>query len=120
MPHVVVEISHPPFGHEHTFAGLYVATACLSKGMDVIVVLRGDGVYTGMRGQVDPQKNISLPATEAQIEDILELDGTVVADAGALIIRGIESDELIEGIQVRESSDILALILKEGEKIIAF
>jgi len=34
----VIEISHPPFGHENTFAGLYVATASLSKAMDIVVV----------------------------------------------------------------------------------
>ena len=50
----VIEISHPPFGHENTFAGLYVATASLSKAMDIVVVFRGDGVYTCRKGQDEP------------------------------------------------------------------
>ena len=120
MAHIVVELSHPPFGHEHTFAGLYVATASLSKGMDVVVGLRGDGVYTGMKGQVEPQKNICLPPTEAQVEDILDLDGRVVADRASLETRGLSEKELIEGIEIMETTEIHSLILKEGTKIIAF
>ena len=120
MAHVVVELSHPPFGHEHTFAGLYVATASLSKGMDVVVILRGDGVYTGMKGQVEPQKNICLPPTEGQVEDIIDLDGRIVADKASLMTRGISPEELIEGIEVLDTAAIHSLILTEGRKVIAF
>jgi predicted peroxiredoxin len=120
MANVVVELSHPPFGHEHTFAGLYVATASLSKGMDVVVILRGDGVYTGMKGQVEPQKNICLPPTESQVEDIIDLDGRVIADKSSLATRGIAPAELIDGIEVLDTATIHSLILKEGRKVIAF
>ncbi|WP_455392543.1 DsrE family protein [[Eubacterium] cellulosolvens] len=120
MVNVVIEISHPPFGHENTFAGLYVATASLSKGMDVIVVLRGDGVYTGRKGQLDPMKQINLPPTENQVEDIIELDGRVVADKEALEMRGINPDELIEGIEIIDTQQIHDIILDHGEKVVAF
>jgi len=120
MTHVIIEITHPPFGHENTFAGLYVATASLSKGMDVTIILSGDGVYTGMKGQCDPQNMISLPATEEQVEDIIELDGRIVADNNSLRKRGISTDELTEGIEILEGEALHELILEEGDHIIAF
>jgi predicted peroxiredoxin len=120
MVNVIVEISRPPFGHEHTFAGLYVASASLSKMMDVIVVLRGDGVYTGRKGQIAPLEKIHLPSTEEQVSDILELDGRVVADKSAMEMRGIGDDELIDGIEIVPPEEIRNIILEHGEKIVTF
>ena len=120
MVNVVIDISHPPFGHETTFAGLYVASASLSKGMDVIVILRGDGVYTGRKGQKETMENINLPPTENQVEDILELDGRIVVDREALSMRGIEPDELIEGIEILDTQAIHDIILDYGDKVVAF
>jgi predicted peroxiredoxin len=117
---VVIDISHAPFGHEHTFAGLYVASASLSKAMDVIVILRGDGVYTGRKGQVEPLENIHLPPTEDQVSDIIELDGRVVADKESMDLRGIGTNELIDGIEVLDANDIHDIILDHGEKVVVF
>lgn len=120
MVNVIVEISHPPFGHENTFAALYVASASLSKGMDVVVILHGDGVYTGRGGQNAPLEQINLPPTEDQVEDIIELDGRVIADKDALSQRGISEDELIDGVEILNTTQIHDLILDFGEKVIAF
>ena len=119
MVTVVIEISHPPFGHENTFAALYVASASLSKGHEVTVVLRGDGVYTGRKGQVEPLDKINLPPTENQVEDIIELDGRVVVDKSALDMRGIDPQELIEGIEVIDINEIHDIIL-DHEKVVTF
>ncbi len=120
MVKVVIEISHPPFGYENTFAGLYVATASLSKGFDVILILRGDGVYTGRKGQIEPLEKISLPPTENQVEDIIELDGRIIADRDALSQRGIADDELMVGIEIMNPQDIQDIILDHGEKVVVF
>ena len=120
MVNVVVDISHPPFGHETTFAGLYVASASLSKGMDVTVILRSDGVYTGRKGQKEPMEKISLPPTEDQVEDILELDGRIIAAREALLTRGIGTDELIDGIEILDTQEIHGIILDHGDKVVTF
>jgi len=120
MVNVVIDISHPPFGHETTFAGLYIASASLSKGMDVVVILRGDGVYTGRKGQLEPMENINLPPTEDQVADIIELDGRMVADREALSMRGIDPEELIDGIEVLSTDQIHDIIIDHGEKVVAF
>jgi predicted peroxiredoxin len=119
MVKIVIEVSHPPFGHENTFAALYVASASLSKGYEVTVVLRGDGIYTGRKGQVDPLEKINLPPTENQVEDIIELDGRVVADKVALEMRGINPDELIEGVEIVDTKEIHDIIL-DHEKVVTF
>lgn len=120
MKKILIEISHPPFGPENTFTGLYVATASLSKGMDVIVVMIGDGVLSGRKKSNENYKNPNLPDIENQIEDILELDGRVVADNQALLLRGIGRKELIYGIEILDTHDIQDIILNYGEHIIAF
>ncbi len=120
MVKVVIDITHPPFGHENTFAGLYVATAALSKGFDVTVILRADGVYTGRKGQIEPMKNINQPPTEDQVNDVIELAGRVVIDKNALEMRGIAPDELIDDIEILDTTKIHDIILDHGEKIIAF
>jgi len=120
MVKVVIEISHPPFGYEHTFAGLYVASASLSKGYDVTVILRSDGVYTGRKGQIEPMKNINLPATEDLVEDIIELDGRIIIERSSMEMRGINEDELIDEIEVMDTQDIHDIILDYGEKVVAF
>jgi predicted peroxiredoxin len=120
MVGVVIDITNPPFGHENTFAALYTASAALSKGLDVVVILRGDGVFTGRKGQMDPLKNINLPPTESQVEDILELDGRIVVEQESLEARGIDRSELFNGIEIVDSNDIHNIIMDHGDKVVTF
>ena len=71
MPKLVIEISHSPFGHENAYAALFAAMAWSSMGNEVTVVLRGEGVHTARKGQVDPFANINLPSTEKQVNELL-------------------------------------------------
>ena len=120
MVELVVEISKPPFGHENTFAGLYVALGSLTKGHEVTVILRGDGVYAARIGQDKPLKNINLPPTEQQMQDIIDLDGRVVVDREALEHRGIDENELMEDIVVVETEEIHDIMLDYGKHVVAF
>jgi predicted peroxiredoxin len=117
---LVIQISKPPFGHENTFAGLFVASASLSTGLETTVLMVGDGVYTAIKRQVDPQKNISMAPTESQVQDIIDLGGRVIADEKALQKRGIEKKELIEGLEVKNTLEIQDLILDSADKFAAF
>jgi len=120
MVNLTIEVTHPPFGHENTFAGLYVAVTSLAKGMNVSVILHGDGVYTGLKGQIDPEKNINMLSTEDQLDDILAMGGRIIAYTDALIHRGISAEELIDGIEIKNSSEIYDLMIDETDKILAF
>jgi predicted peroxiredoxin len=120
MSKILVLITHPPFGHENTFAGLYVASAALSKGLDVTVAMTGDGVYAGRKGQVDPLANINMPSTEDQVRDIIDLGGRVFVDQDSLSARGITQEELIEGLEGQPLGKIHDVMLDEGEIIVTF
>jgi len=120
MSDIVVEISKAPFGHENTFAGLYVALASVTKGRDVTVILRGDGVYAGVLGQDDPPANIHLPPTEQQMQDIVDLDGRVVAEKASLDARGISKEDMFEEIEIVNTEEINELLLEFGDHVIVF
>ncbi len=117
---IIVTISQPPFGHENAFAGLYVGSASISKGLEVLVLLLGDGVYNARKGQVDPLKNIFMPPTEAQVQDIIDMGARVLVEKEALWERGIEPSELLEGVEIMESSAMMDTIIENGEKIVGF
>ncbi len=118
MPRLVLEIAHAPFGHENAYAGLFIAMGWVSVGNEGVVVLRGDGVYAGKKGQQDPFKEINLPPTEKQVRDVLETGGRVVADRRSLQSRGIGEDMLIEGVEVL-GEEIRRLIIEQGERVLA-
>jgi len=120
MTKILVLITHPPFGHENTFAGLYVASTALSKGLEVTVAMTGDGVYAGRKGQVDPLANINMPSTEDQVRDIIDLGGRAIVDQGALLERGIMQEELIEGLEIQPLGKIHDVMLDEGGIIVTF
>jgi len=120
MSKLVIEISHSPFGHENAYAALFAAMAWVSMGNEVVVLLRGEGVHVGGKGQVDPFKNISLPPTERQVTEVLEMEGRVIVDRQALQMRGIRAEDLIQGVEVLDASEIRGIMIKEGERVLTF
>jgi predicted peroxiredoxin len=120
MVSVIMEITHPPFGRENTYAALFIASASVALGVGVAIILSGEGVYAGLKGQTDPQKNINLPSTEAQVRDFLFLGGTVFVDEQSMAARGMIASELIEGIKVLSNPAIVDLILARGEHVLIF
>jgi sulfur relay (sulfurtransferase) DsrF/TusC family protein len=120
MSDIVVEISKAPFGHENTFAGLYVALVSVTKGREVTVILRGDGVYAGVLGQDKTQENIHLPPTEQQMQDIVDLDGRVVASKADLEARGVSQEDMFEEIEIVDTREINEILLTFGEHVIVF
>lgn len=120
MCDMVLEITHPPFGHERAFAALYVGKVFALRGLTLTIVLRGDGVFTGLRGQKDSMGSVNLPPTEAQLEEILGLDVRVVAEKEALEYRGIGVGDLIEGIEVLATEDIHDIVVNTEAKVVPF
>jgi predicted peroxiredoxin len=120
MKSVIMELTHPPFGRENTYAALFIGSASVSLGVEVTVVLTGEGVYVGLKGQVDPQGNIDLPSTEQQVWDFMELGGRMVVEEQSLSARGIFSAELIEGLEVLDSKNVADLMLDKGDQIMVF
>jgi sulfur relay (sulfurtransferase) DsrF/TusC family protein len=120
MAKILITISHAPFGHENAFAGLYVASASLSKGHEVCVILEGEGVYAVIKGQLDSQGNIDLPPIENQVKDILAVGGKVIVSKASLELRGIEQSALLENVDVLASEKIYDMILEHDGHMVGF
>lgn len=111
-------IIHPPYGHENAFAGFFIALASLSKGLDAIVALNCDGVFTAVKGQKDPQALLNLPSIEKQLEDILDLGGRIVADADSAEKRGVRPEDCVEGIEFVPPDEMGKIINGYGELMV--
>ncbi|HVO78124.1 MAG TPA: DsrE family protein [Methanomassiliicoccales archaeon] len=119
MPNLVLDIAHGPFGHENAYAGLFAGMAWVSVGNDVLVILRGDGVFAARKGQADSMKEINLPNTEKQVRDILGEGGRIVADSESLKARSLSASQLVEGVDVAPPSEIRVLMVEKGERLIS-
>ena len=118
MPKLVIEITHAPYGHENAYAGLFIAMGWVSVGNEVVVALHSDGVYAAKKGQLDPMKEISLPSVEKQIMDIIEEGGRVVVDKTCIVVRGLDQEMLVKGVEVLDSDDLVELVYREGERVL--
>jgi len=120
MCEVVLEISHGPFGEEKTFAAFYAGKVCVHSALMVTVVLRGDGVFSGIAGQKDAQRNINLPPTEPNLQEMLDLDIRVLADENSMELRGLTEADLMPGIEVAPTKDIHDMIIGQGSIVLTF
>ncbi len=104
-----VVVRRPPYGREDAFAGLRLALSAVSHGIDAVVVLRGDGVWSALRGQ--RSEAIAMPSNESVIADLLEMGAEVWAEDAALAERGLAAGDLVEGVRVAPASQLDGLIL---------
>ena len=120
MKKLIVLITHPPFGHENTFAGLYVALASLSKGIDVYVVMNCDGAFTALKGEGDTMKTLNLPSIKEQIANILELGGKCCVHRDSAEKRGVQEKDVFKGIEMIDDKELAAIFEKNGELVVTF
>jgi len=106
---VCVVITKAPYGREDAFGGLRLALSGVTHGMRFTVVLRGDGVWSALRGQ--RAEAIGMPSNESVVSDILEMGGAVWAEEGALAPRGLSAKDLVEGVQLAPAGGLDAVIL---------
>ena len=106
---VCVVITKAPYGREDAFGGLRLALSGVTHGMRFTVVLRGDGVWSALRGQ--RAEAIGMPSNESVVSDILEMGGAVWAEEGALAARGIARGDIVEGVRAAPAAQLDALAL---------
>ena len=105
-------VNRLPYGSIQPAEALRHARGALAKGWDVVLALAGDGVYTALPGQSPPTGEwVSLSGAVAQFMEEGTGRGVVLAETGALAMRGISANDLIPGIQpaaLRELASALA------------
>ena len=104
-----VVITRAPYGREDAFSGLRLALSGVTHGSQFTVVLRGDGVWSALRGQ--RAEAIAMPSNETVVSDILEMGGAVLAEEGALAARGLSPEDLVEGVQVAPAGRLDGIVL---------
>lgn len=94
------------YGHiDDVFGAFSVGNAALAKQQNSTLILLDDGVFCAVKGQ-NPQ-DIGFPNNTEMINDFLELGGRIFVLKSSLEKRGIESEKLIEGIKILESSEVV-------------
>lgn len=115
MAELVIIIRKPPYGSEDAFALLNIALAAVSRNLSVAVILTGDGVYCGLRNQ--RSRAIGYPSVENLIYSFIA-EVAFLACEESLKSRGINEEDLIEGMEVA-SYEKIAEVIESGETIIA-
>ncbi len=92
------------------FNAIQVGNAVLATEKNATVVLLDEGVYFGVKNQ-DPSE-IELPNNTNYIKDFIELGGRILALESSLKRRGLLNDDLIEGINLIDHSQLVQEIEK--------
>lgn len=114
MSSVLVIIDKPPYGYEDAFGGIYVAIACLDKGIEADVVLMGDGVYAALKNQFS-EKTIGYPSV-SELTYSMFPHGNLFVYLDSLVDRGINYEDLVEIAQPIDDKTIYNL--SKSKKVI--
>jgi sulfur relay (sulfurtransferase) DsrF/TusC family protein len=120
MKKIIVLITHPPFGHENTFAGLYVGLASLSKVLDVTVVFNCDGAFNALKDEGNSMELLNLPSIKEQIGNILELGGRCYLHRESAERRGVLEENIFEGIEMIDDKELTDVFEQYGELVVTF
>ena len=108
---LLIYCTHGTYGRDDdAYGALLQANHAVARGMNIALVLVGDGVLLCKRGQ-DPSK-IGFPNNLDEIKDFIELGGRLIVIKESLEERGIHNDEIIEGAEITPFLDIVDLIEK--------
>lgn len=105
----LISVAHGTYGHnDDSYGALLVANGILARGWEADMLLREDGVYMALKGQ-DPN-DIGLDNNLKHMADLVELGGTIYVLGPSLKERGLERDELIDGIEIIGPEDLLRIV----------
>ena len=90
---------------DDSFNAIQVGNAVLATEHNATIVLLDEGVYFGIKNQ-DPTE-IELPNNTNYIDDFLELGGRILALKNSLKKRGLQDDDLIDGIKTIENAQLV-------------
>jgi predicted peroxiredoxin len=104
---------HGTYGRDDDLYGaLLTANAALAKGLNVTLYLIEEGVFACKKNQ-NPMK-IGLSNNLDELNDFLELGGKLVVDDASIYERGINKEELIDGVEIVDIKNINDLIINHN------
>lgn len=115
---MTIIVNGAPYGEERVWNALRLALTSVSAANDlnVNVFLLGDAVSAAKKGQNTPQGYYNLEKT---LKDLISQKVKIVACGTCLRARGLNQEDLIEGIEIGTMM-MLAHWIKESQKILSF
>ena len=113
---VLIILNDAPYGLERTFHGLRMADAMLKieDDLDLTVYLSNDAVQCAKRGQVTPEGFYNV---ERMLKPIIRR-GSVVACRTCLDARGLQPEDLVDGVRVVTLGEAAQLALEADKTLV--
>jgi len=106
---VLLSLHSGTYGRTDDVVGAFIlADTLLTKGIDVTILLRGDGVYAAQAGQ--RPRTIGLDSHIDHLEAAVEMGATVLAVAQDLKSRNLSKDDLVEYAKVVDEKELATLM----------
>lgn len=104
---VLLIVTQGTYGRDdEAYGALLAGNSILAKGMETTLVLLDDGVYMAKTGQ-QPQ---GMPSNLDELQDFIELGGTLLCIKESLEKRGLSKNELVSDAQIIPLTDLLPII----------
>jgi uncharacterized protein involved in oxidation of intracellular sulfur len=116
METITLIINDAPYGIEKPWNALRLAGALVATKQKVNIFLLGDAVAIAKKGQSPPSGYYNLAH---MLKDLLASGANILACGTCLNSRGIEQNQLVEGVCVGKMLD-LARWTEDSPRVIAF
>ncbi len=121
---ILIIVRHGPYGGFQAAEALRHANGAITLGFRPILILVDDGVYLGKEGQ-DPGESQWLPL-DGTLEEIIarglyeikDTPGEFYVEKESLEKRGMIVDEMVEGLEPIDNSEVSGLIAKYNLQLI--
>lgn len=116
--HSLFILNHPPYGTEHCYNALRLASALLKNRPDgeLTLFLMADAVLAAKAGQKTPDGYYNV---ERMLKRVLSGKGQVLLCGTCMDARGLTDAEMTAGAR-RSSMDELAAATMEADKVLVF
>jgi len=103
---LMIYCTHGTYGRDDdSYGALLAANIALAKGLKTTLVLLDDGVFLVKKEQ-NPDK-IGLPNNLNEIQDFIDLGGTIIAIKDSIIERGVLPEELVDEVLIISFDDLI-------------
>ncbi len=91
--------------YDDVYGAILVANATLAKQQGATMLLINDGIYLAMKAQ-EPSR-IALASNLPEISDFHELGGRLLTHRESMEKRGVETADLIDGVEIIEDDRVV-------------
>ena len=114
---MLIILNEAPYGNERSYQGLRLAGALLKmeEDLDLTVYMVGDAVACAKAGQKTPNGYYNI---ERMLRPVLR-KGTVMVCRTCVEARGLETDDLVEGVLITRLGELANMTL-EADKVLVY